>query len=154
MDDHLPSGSPPQQHLSIGLGIEPFTGLSGWLLGLLAGYQTLEIYTMIAILGKHGHNISSKCWRKCSFTCVVSNLIICGTTMEATIINLASKIVDFLQIVKYILVAIFNIKNFVTSDTFESVSLSLNYLLKRCLLNMKLLNAFQCIKIKTDGLGH
>lgn len=49
--------------------------------------------------------------------------------MEATIINLASKIVDFLQIVKYILVAIFNIKNFVTSDTFESVSLSLNYLL-------------------------
>lgn len=50
MDDHLPSGSPPQQHLSIGLGIEPFTGLSGWLLGRLAGYQTQEIYTMIAIL--------------------------------------------------------------------------------------------------------
>lgn len=49
MDDHLPSGSPPQQHLSIGLGIEPFTGLSGWLLGRLAGYPTQEIYMMIAI---------------------------------------------------------------------------------------------------------
>lgn len=54
----------------------------------------------------------------------------------------------------FILVAIFNIKNVVTSDTFDSVSLSLNYLQKRCLLNMILLNAFQCIKIKTDGLGH
>lgn len=61
MDDHLPSGSPLQQHLSIGLGTEPFTGPSGWLLGWLAGWlPTQEIYVMIAILGKHGLNISNQ----------------------------------------------------------------------------------------------
>lgn len=58
MDDHLPSGSPAQQHLSIGLGTEPFSGLSGWPAGRLAGYQTLEIAAMIAILGEHGRGIS------------------------------------------------------------------------------------------------
>lgn len=61
MDDHLPSGSPPQQHLSIGLGIEPFTGLSGWLLGRPTGYPTPEIYMVIAILGKYGQIISDEC---------------------------------------------------------------------------------------------
>lgn len=77
MDDHLPSGSLPQQHLSIGLGIEPFTGLSGWLLGRLSGYSTQEIYMMIAILGKYGQNISSEYGRRksrCSFSYIVSNL--------------------------------------------------------------------------------
>lgn len=53
MDDHLPSGSPLQQHLSIGLGIEPFTGPSGWL-------PTQGIYMMVAILGKHGYDISTE----------------------------------------------------------------------------------------------
>lgn len=64
MDDHLPSGSPPQQHLSIGLGIEPFTGLSGWLLGRRAGCTTPEIFTVIAILGTYGHNISYEYGKK------------------------------------------------------------------------------------------
>lgn len=109
MDDHLPSGSPPQQHLSIGLGIEPFTGLSGWLLGRLAGYPTQEIYMMIAILGKYGQNISSEYWRNVDLHLIIQCQIcnMWGHYGGITIINLPSKIVDFLQHVIFILALLF-----------------------------------------------
>lgn len=61
MDDHLPSGSPPQQHLSIGLGMEPSTGLSGRLLGRPTGCPTPESHVVIVILGKYGQVISDEC---------------------------------------------------------------------------------------------
>lgn len=51
MDDHLPSGSPPQQHLSIGLGIKPFTGLPAWQTGCLASPGDL-----------HGESNIGKVW--------------------------------------------------------------------------------------------